>query len=387
MIVGIVPAAGMGTRMKMEKNKLLLSLRGKPILLWTLKALEDCKLDHLILSVRAEELEEIEGLLEKENYSFSHQLVIGGKERQDSILNGLKELPESCEMVVVHDGARPFLDSGTYERVLQEARQVGAAVAAVPVKDTVKRADENNAVAETYDRSKLWLIQTPQIFSKETIKKAYTFAEQVGYRGTDDASVVEKFGKKVSLIMGNYQNLKITTPEDLLLGEVLLKSEKDIKMRVGKGFDVHRLVEGRPCILGGVKIAHTKGLLGHSDADVLSHAISDALLGAAGLGDIGQHFPDTDAAYEGADSIELLKKVVVLIQESGWEIENIDATIMAERPKILPHRMEICMNLAKAMKIGISQVNIKATTTERLGFVGREEGIASEAIALLCRRK
>ena len=157
-------------------------------------------------------------------------------------------------------------------------------------------------------------------------------------------------------------------------------------MRIGKGFDVHRLVEGRPFILGGQILPHSKGLLGHSDADVLAHAISDALLGAAGLGDIGRHFPDTDPTYKGADSIELLKRVVQMISDEGWLIENMDATIMAEQPKIAPFISRICKNLADALGVDVFQVNVKATTTEKLGFVGREEGVAAEAVVLLRRR-
>lgn len=387
MIVGIIPAAGMGTRMiGSSKNKLFLTLNGTSILILTLKALDSFGINHFILAVRREEMDFVRNLINGEKWNASFDFAVGGKERQDSIENALRKLPEKSEMVVIHDGARPFIDIITYQNTLLEAQKGGAAIAAVPTKDTVKKAGLDYWVETTYNRSEIWLTQTPQIFSSRVIREAYAYARKEEFYGTDDASLVERMGSPVKIVMGNYKNIKITTPEDLIIGEAIMKEREKAQLRIGKGFDVHRLVEGRPCILGGENIPHSKGLLGHSDADVLSHAISDALLGAAGLGDIGVHFPDTEKAYEGADSIELLKKIVEMITANHWEIQNVDATIMAERPKIVPYASKIKENLAAAMKIEPDQVNIKATTMERLGFVGREEGIAAEAIALLKRK-
>ena len=383
MVVAIVPAAGLGTRVGQGKNKLLLALGGEAIISHTLRALDACKVNHIILAVRQEEKHEMEELLRSLFLSASYKLVVGGKERQDSIANALEHLPEECQIVVVHDGARPFLEKEIYDEVLLAAMKDGAAISAVPSKDTLKHSKSGMIIDSTLERSEIWQAQTPQIFSAPIIKEAYKKAQDENFSGTDDASLVEHLGMKVKLVLGNYRNIKITTPEDLIWGEALLSSKGEKQMRVGKGFDVHRLVGGRPLILGGEVIAHDKGLLGHSDADVLAHAISDALLGAAGLGDIGQHFPDTDQAYKGADSIVLLKKVMEMVSKEGWAIENLDATIMAERPKIMPHIPNIKSNLAEAMEINTKQVNIKATTTEKLGFVGREEGIAAEAIVLL----
>lgn len=387
MIVGIIPAAGMGTRMVgSAQNKLFLTLKGTSILILTLKALDSFGIDHFILAVREEEMAFVRNLINSEKWNASFDFIVGGKERQDSIENALRSLPEKSEMVVVHDGARPFIDVTTYQNTLLEAQKTGAAIAAVPTKDTVKKVGRDQWVETTYDRSEIWLTQTPQIFFPKVLMEAYENARREKFVGTDDASLVERMGIQVKIVMGNYQNIKITTPDDLIIGETILNTKEKNPLRIGKGFDIHRLVEGRPCILGGENIPHSKGLLGHSDADVLSHAISDALLGAAGLGDIGVHFPDTDQAYEGADSIELLKKVVSLLVENNWEIQNVDATVMAERPKISPYVSKIKANLAAAMQIDSEQVNIKGTTAEKLGFIGREEGIAAEAVALLKKK-
>lgn len=387
MIVGIIPAAGMGTRMGGSlKNKLFLTLKGTSILILTLKALDSFGINHFILAVRLEEMEFVRNLISNEKWNASFDFVVGGRERQDSVENALKKLPEKSEMVVVHDGARPFIDIITYQNTLLEAQKGGVAIAAVPTKDTVKKVGVGEYVETTYNRSEIWLSQTPQIFFPKVITEAYASARKGAFVGTDDASLVERMGIKVKIVMGNYRNIKITTPDDLIIGEAIMKKKETSQLRIGKGFDVHRLVEGRPCILGGEKIPHKKGLLGHSDADVLSHAIADALLGAAGLGDIGVHFPDTDQTYEGASSIELLKRVVEMIEENNWEIQNIDATIIAERPKISSYVSKIKSNLARATKINLGQINVKGTTTEKLGFVGREEGIAAEAIALLKKK-
>ncbi|HHW14258.1 MAG TPA: 2-C-methyl-D-erythritol 2,4-cyclodiphosphate synthase [Firmicutes bacterium] len=198
-------------------------------------------------------------------------------------------------------------------------------------------------------------------------------------------------GVPVWLVRGSFANLKITTPEDLACAEALLagargREERRAEVRVGTGYDVHRLVEGRPLVLGGVRVPHEKGLLGHSDADVLTHALMDALLGAAALGDLGQHFPDTDPAYAGADSLVLLREVVRKVTELGWRVANADAVVIAERPRLAPHLASMRERLAGALGCSVAAVSVKATTTEKLGFAGREEGIAAQAVCLLERR-
>lgn len=383
MIVAIVPAAGQGTRMGSDGNKLFLPLRGKPILAHTLKALEKCGINRIILAVHRNELEWIRTEIRNWEIMIPVELVVGGAERQDSVYEALQVVPEACRFVLVHDGARPFIKREIVARLLEEAKTYPAIVVAVPTKDTIKVVDSMGKVEATPDRSTLWQVQTPQCFARDLLKRAFDEAKNSGFRGTDDASLVEHLGESVWILMGDYQNIKITTPEDLIVAEAFLNGDHKMKIRVGKGYDVHQLVEGRPLILGGVEIPHSKGLLGHSDADVLAHAISDALLGAANLGDIGRHFPDTDPAFKGADSIVLLQKVVEFLKKEGYGIGNVDATVMAERPKLASYIPVMQERLAVAMGIEIDQINIKATTTEKLGFVGREEGFAAEAIVLI----
>ncbi len=302
-------------------------------------------------------------------------VVAGGKERQDSVSRGLSALmadhPET-DYLLIHDGARPYVTAKVIQHTLDQTIQTGAAVAAVPVKDTIKLLGKEGI--STPDRNLMFAAQTPQGFEAKLILQAYELAERQGFLGTDDAQLVERLGHKVSLAEGSYANIKITTPEDL-----------PRQSRVGTGFDVHALVEGRPLVLGGITIPHEKGLLGHSDADVLTHAIMDALLGAAGLGDIGQHFPDTEVAYKGISSMVLLKKVVALLEEKGLQLANIDATIIAERPKMAPFHDAMIQSLANALGCDTGQINIKATTTEKLGIPGREEGIAAEAVCILTK--
>jgi 2-C-methyl-D-erythritol 2,4-cyclodiphosphate synthase len=308
-------------------------------------------------------------------------IVPGGAQRQDSVYAALSTIPEDVDFVLVHDGARPFVTEETIEALIEGTVKHGAAVAAVPVKDTIKSA-EDGIFSETLDRSRLYSIQTPQGFGRKLLKQAYERAFSENFYGTDDAVLVEKMGEKVYLVKGDYHNIKITTKEDIILGEAILGEET----RIGTGYDVHRLTEGRKLILGGVEIPFDKGLLGHSDADVLIHAIMDALLGAAALGDIGRHFPDNDESYRGISSLLLLKRVGGLLTESGCRIGNIDAVVIAQRPKIAPYIGEMTARIAETLDIEENRINIKGTTTEKLGFCGREEGIAAQASVLIRRR-
>jgi len=310
-------------------------------------------------------------------------VLAGGKERQDSVRKGLFAMmadhPET-DYVLIHDGARPYVTSEIIQSTMDHTLRTGAAIAAVPVKDTIKILGEEGI--STPDRNRLYAAQTPQGFDAKLILNAYELAMRQGFVGTDDAQLVERLGHQVALAAGSYANIKITTPEDLPKSgsKILPKNYK-----AGTGFDVHALVEGRPLVLGGITLPYEKGLMGHSDADVLTHAIMDALLGAAGLGDIGRHFPDTDQAYKGISSITLLKKVVALLDEKGLQLANLDATIIAERPKMAPFHDAMIQKLANALECDKEQINIKATTTEKLGIPGREEGIAAEAICILIK--
>ena len=297
-------------------------------------------------------------------------VVQGGATRADSVHNGLAAA--KGQLVAIHDAARPFASEEVITQVLQAAANTGAAAPAVPVKDTIKVADKDGKVVTTPDRATLYAVQTPQCFDRALYLQALeAVSGEKASLVTDDCSLFELAGLPVTLTAGDYANLKITTKEDL---------QKENTMRIGHGYDVHRLVEDRPLILGGVEIPYEKGLLGHSDADVLLHAIMDALLGAAALGDIGKHFPDTDAAYKGASSIKLLEHVGKLLEEKCYMIDNIDATIIAQKPKMRDYIDTMRKNVADTLGIELDQVNIKATTEEGLGFTGSGEGISSQAI-------
>ena len=289
--------------------------------------------------------------------------------------------------MAIHDGARPLVTADVIARTLESAQKFGSGVAAVALKDTVKRVDEDSVVVDTPPRDKLRAVQTPQTFEAGLIRKAHA-AYALGERATDDAALAERMGVAVHLTEGDVENIKLTTPEDMLLArQVILRREgqKEEKpmVRIGHGYDVHRLVENRKLILCGVEIPYALGLLGHSDADVALHALMDALLGAAALGDIGRHFPDTDPAYKGADSGKLLDHVVALLEEKGYTVGNVDVTIICQRPKLKDYIEQMRENVARHLKVDIDCVNIKATTTEKLGFEGEGLGISSHAVACI----
>lgn len=298
-------------------------------------------------------------------------LVRGGATRAISVRNGVSAA--SGELVAIHDAARPFVSEAVITQALEAAASTGAAAPAVPVKDTIKQA-EDGRVKGTPSRETLFAVQTPQCFDRALYLELLAHAADDSI--TDDCQLFEQAGRTVVLTAGDYANYKITTPEDL---------KGETSMRIGHGYDVHKLVEGRRLILGGVDISYEKGLLGHSDADVLAHAVMDAVLGAAALGDIGKHFPDTDPAYKGADSLELARHVARLMVGQGWKIENIDSTILCQAPKLAPHIPAMRRNLAEAFGISEEQVSVKATTEEKLGFTGAGEGIAVHAVALITR--
>lgn len=299
-------------------------------------------------------------------------VVHGGATRADSVRAGLAEA--EGKLVAIHDAARPFVSGEVITRTLEAAWEFGAAAPAVAVKDTIKIASRG-VVLNTPDRNTLYAVQTPQCFWRERYLEALDRVQgETASAVTDDCSLFELAGFPVHLVEGEYANTKITTKEDL---------KGETSMRIGHGYDVHRLVEGRKLILGGVEIPYEKGLLGHSDADVLLHAISDALLGAAALGDIGKHFPDTDPRYKGADSLELLRQVGVMLREAGYTVGNIDSTILCQAPKLASHIPAMRQNIASALGIDAGAVSVKATTEEKLGFTGSGEGIAAHAVALI----
>jgi len=366
--------------------KQFLPLAGRPILSHSLEAFERCaEVDSVVVVVAPGQ----EGRCRAEvtgpgGFGKACAVVPGGKERQDSVREGLLALDASVEVVAVHDGARPLVLPEQIDAVVSAARRDGAAVLATPVTDTVKEVAEHR-VQQTLDRSRLWSVQTPQAFRLERIRSAHEAAREAAYLGTDDTVLVERLGHPVTIVPGRRDNIKLTTPEDLAMAEGILRRRGDPvdEARIGQGYDVHQLVEGRPLVLGGVQVPFERGLFGHSDADVLSHAVADALLGAVGEGDIGRHFPDTDPAYAGISSLVLLSKVAGLVSSARCRVTNIDATVMAERPRLAPHIPEMVRNIADSLGVPHTRVSVKATTTEGLGFVGRGEGIAALAVAMV----
>ncbi len=314
--------------------------------------------------------------------------VAGGATRHDSVRHGLEALaaqPPCPAQVLIHDAARPLVDAATIDRVRAALEDGPAAIAAVPVTDTLKRGGPEGRIAGTVDRAGLWRAQTPQGFRFEAILAAHrALTAEAGLELTDDAAVAERAGLAVALVLGAEENLKVTTEDDLGRAARWLAPEP-AEYRVGNGFDVHRFAAPEPggtaLMLCGVAVPHTQGLEGHSDADVGLHALTDALLGAIGAGDIGQHFPPSDPQWRGADSARFLRHAASLVAARGGSIVQVDVTVIGERPKVGPHRAAMIARLAELLDLGPDRVGVKATTTERLGFTGRGEGLAALATA------
>ena len=370
----ILAAAGSGSRMGGGIPKQYRLCDGEPVLVKAARAF--CgfpEISRIVAAVPAEDLDYCRGLLDRCGLP-DVCVTPGGATRQESVYNALRSLPEETGTVLVHDAARPFVDRGVIERVLLALRECPAAVPCVHPKSTVRTE------SETLDRSLLYEVQTPQGFERGLLEQAFAFAEADGFAGTDEAGIAEHYlqnapqmrgsGIRVRITEGSYANYKITTPEDL-----------PVNIRTGNSYDVHRLVEGRKLMLGCVEVPFEKGLLGHSDADVVAHAIADALLGAAALGDIGRHFPDNDPAYEGMAGSEILAKTAKILQDAGFAIVNVDATLIAQRPKIAPYATQMTENIANALGVPASAVSVKATTEEGLGFTGDGSAMACLATA------
>ena len=365
----VIVAAGSGTRMGTDVPKQFLKIGGRTILETTVAVFEkNPHVDDILVLTGRDFVEFCEELCRP--FEKVRSILPGGKERQDTVWEAVRRIPEG-ELVLIHDGVRPYVTDAVIEGVLAGAKSAGAAVPAVASKDTVRQTAEEGG-SRTLDRKTLFQVQTPQGFASEILRQAYEAAYRDGFLGTDDAGLAERIGQTILLTEGDYANIKITTREDL-----------PMEIRVGTGYDVHRLTEGRKLILGGVDIPYEKGLDGHSDADVMVHALMDALLGAAGLGDIGRHFPDTDLQYKGISSLKLLEIVNQRIHEAGYELGNADVTIIAQRPKLAGYISQMEENLAAVLGADIRQINVKATTTEKLGFTGRGEGIAAEAACII----
>jgi 2-C-methyl-D-erythritol 4-phosphate cytidylyltransferase / 2-C-methyl-D-erythritol 2,4-cyclodiphosphate synthase len=378
--IALIVAGGSGQRFGAERPKQYLDLLGKPILRRTVDAfLSHPRITGVQVVIdpawRAQYDRAVAGLTLPEP-------VTGGATRQDSVRNGLEALAALAAppaRVLIHDAARPLTDAATIGAVIDALDETPGAVAAVPVADTLKRG-ARGLVGATVDRDGLWRAQTPQGFRFADILSAHRAA--AGLALTDDAAVAEQAGLPVRLIPATEDNFKVTTPDDLTrAARVLMAGLGDI--RTGTGFDVHRFTDGEFVTLCGLRVPHDQGLDGHSDADVGLHALTDAILGALAAGDIGSHFPPSDPRWRGADSARFLRHAADLVAERGGIIAHADVTIICERPKIGPHRAAMAARIADILGIAEDRVSVKATTTERLGFTGRGEGIAAQAVATI----
>jgi len=379
-VTAILAAAGSGQRAGLAKQ--WIELGGETILRRAARALIACpEVDALVAVVPVGD--EVRGLRELEGLGKPVLAVGGGPARADSVRNGLAAAADAA-VVLVHDAARPFASAALVSRVALAAARDGAALAALKATDTIKQMSDapgEPRVAATLDRSTLWLAQTPQGFRRDLLLRAYEQAGADAAAATDESLLVERMGGTVTLVPGEPSNFKITSPDDLARARALVEPP----VAVGVGYDTHRFAAGRKLILGGVEF-EGDGLLGHSDADACAHAIGDAILGAAGLGDLGRHFPDTDPRWEGASSLALLEEIARKAAALGLRVGNADVTLAARRPRIAPRAEEMRSCLAKALGVSAAQVNVKATPGVGLGFVGRGEGIAAHAVVVLFRK-
>jgi 2-C-methyl-D-erythritol 4-phosphate cytidylyltransferase / 2-C-methyl-D-erythritol 2,4-cyclodiphosphate synthase len=317
-------------------------------------------------------------------------IVDGGARRQDSVANAFALVAGRSDIVVIHDAARPLVSADLIRRTLDAAIEHGAAIAAQPATDTVKRGDADGVIVGTLPRGEIFMAQTPQAFRVAVLRDALTLTRGSA-EATDEATLVERAGHRVQLVVGDTQNMKITTADDLALAERLIGPstqslpEGETMLRIGNGYDLHRLVEGRRLILGGIVIPFDKGLAGHSDADAVCHAVTDAILGGAGAGDIGRHFPDTDTAWKDADSLALLARAAQIVGDAGFSVVNVDVVVIAERPKLVPYIDAMRSSLAGALGVAVDRVSVKGKTNEGVDSTGAGASIAVHAVALVAR--
>jgi 2-C-methyl-D-erythritol 4-phosphate cytidylyltransferase/2-C-methyl-D-erythritol 2,4-cyclodiphosphate synthase len=380
-VTAIIAAGGTGSRLGADMPKQFLDLGGRPILEHSVRALADHpRVSELIVALPLESADPPPSWLAA---CAKVRVVAGGTRRQDSVANAFDTITRS-EVVLIHDAARPFVSAELISRSIDAALAHGAAIAATPVTDTVKvvQPGENGPVIHgTIARESVYLAQTPQAFKRHVLAEAIALGRS-GVHATDEAALAEQAGHAVHVVEGDPRNIKITTAADLKGARDRMEPATTMS-RAGTGYDLHRLVEGRRLIIGGVDIPFEKGALGHSDADVACHAATDAVLGAACLGDIGRHFPDSDPRWKGASSIELLRQAAALVRGAGHAIVNVDVVVVLERPKIAPHVNAIREGLAGALGIPVECVSVKGKTNEGVDAVGRGEAIAAYAVALI----
>ncbi|MCR4373220.1 MAG: 2-C-methyl-D-erythritol 4-phosphate cytidylyltransferase [Acidobacteria bacterium] len=379
----ILVAAGRGLRAGGDVPKQLVDLGGKTMLQRSVAACDaHPAVDEIVVVLPAEFIADAADLVGPTRAAC--RVVAGGARRQDSVRAGFAAVSDAATIVLVHDGARPFVSRAVIDRVIAAAVESGAAVPAVPVPDTVKRVavDGGGAarrrVVETIPREDVWLAQTPQGFRRGTLAAAIE-AGAARAEATDEARLVEWMGREVQVVDGDSKNIKVTTAEDVRQA----KSHWGAAARAGTGYDLHQLVPGRPLVLAGVVVPGALGPMGHSDGDVVCHALTDAILGAAGAGDIGQLFPNTDPQWKDAPGLDLLARALAVVRASGWSVVNVDVTVILEQPKLVPHLPAVRANLATALGVAMDAVSVKGKTNEGMDAVGRGEAIAAHAVALL----
>ena len=388
----VVVAAGRSRRMlQAEKpglgaeRKPFLPLAGRTVLEHTCLALARSeRVGGIVVVTQAEDVERAERLLRESPLSKPFVCVEGGEERADSVRSGCAVRMEACPFIAVHDAARPCVSVDALERLFDATEESQAALLALPIADTLKRAGENATTSETIPRAGLLSAQTPQAFSATRFRELLERARDDDFRPTDDAALWERYEGSVRLVLGEATNLKITYPEDLARAERFMSEPtKKSNLRVGTGFDIHRLVEGRKCVLGGIELPHDKGPEGHSDGDAVLHAVTDAILGAAGLDDLGTLFPDDDPAFKDIESTRLLRRACEALEKAGWRVVNIDIVIATEGPRIAPHRSEMRASIASCLGIEPTRVNVKGKSLEGLGALAGGTGVAVQAVCML----
>lgn len=375
----LLPAAGQGTRMG-GTPKQFRTLGGEPVLVRTLRRFDaHPEISQFVIAVSEAEVQPTREMLGALHFRCPVLVCAGGASRQASVGKALAATPPECEIVMVHDAVRPFVEVAHLNALLHAVREHGAAALAIPVADTLRRGADG-LLHQTVSRDGLYQMQTPQAFRRALLEDAHARANE---DATDEVALVQSLGYPVHLVEGSSVNFKITRPADWTLAQAVHAQHVQAPMRIGFGYDVHRLVHGRPLILGGVAFDHPLGLDGHSDADVVLHALCDALLGAAALGDIGAHFPNTDERWRGADSRALLRHVMQVVRDAGFNVSNVDVMVALEAPKLRPHIDQMRANIAADLDVAIGQVSVKAGTNEKMGFIGRQEGAAAYAVACL----
>ncbi len=384
-VVAVIAAAGQGRRLGAAEPKQLLEIGGRSVLRRSVDAFDASpRVDEIVVTAPPDLA--APGALGLIGTVKPCRVVPGGARRQDSVANGFDAIGPNADVIVIHDAARPFVTADVIARTIDAAAESGAAIAAVASRDTVKRATgDRRFVDETLPREMVFLAQTPQAFRREVLGAAVALGRQ-GVEATDEAALAERAGHRVRLVEGDPRNIKITTPDDLAVARALAGEPATVP-RIGTGYDLHRLAEGRRLVLAGVELPFERGPVGHSDGDVVCHAVVDAILGAAAAGDIGAHFPNTDLRWKDAPGLDLLGRAVEVVGERGYRVVNVDVVVVLERPKVGPYAAEIRRRVAEVLGVDAGAVSLKGKTNEGVDAVGRGEAIAAHAVALLISRQ